>query len=128
MSPIREKETSSMIKTTVPTINMKQCQYSIIALALVSVYPLRALAQDGHSHALTVQQRELTPAQKSQASALVQIVRDSTERFKDISVAQAEGYALQFGCVSGDDFGAMGMHYINGDLVKGGVLDATRPQ
>ena len=40
----------------------------------------------------------------------------------------AEGYALQFGCVSGSDSGAMGLHYVNGDLVGKGVLDPTRPQ
>ena len=69
-----------------------------------------------------------TQDQQSKASALVKIVRDSTERFKDVKVAEAEGYALQFGCVSGDDSGAMGLHYVNGDLVNSGVLDATRPQ
>jgi hypothetical protein len=100
----------------------------MIALVLMSVYPLRAPAQDGHSHTPTAQHQEMTPAQKSNASALVKIVQDSTERFKDVSVAEAEGYALQFGCVSGDDFGAMGLHYVNGVLVNSGVLDATRPQ
>ena len=40
----------------------------------------------------------------------------------------AAGYALQFGCVSGDDSGAMGLHYVNGDLVSSGIIDATRPQ
>jgi hypothetical protein len=97
----------------------------MITLILVSVYPLRALAQEGHSH---TQHQKQTQAQQSNASALVKIVQDSTERFKDVSVAEAEGYALQFGCVSGDDFGAMGLHYINGALVNSGVLDATRPQ
>jgi hypothetical protein len=43
-------------------------------------------------------------------------------------VAEAEGYKLQFGCVSGGDSGAMGLHYVNGDLVNKGVLDPTRPQ
>jgi len=81
------------------------------------------MAQDGHSHAAT--QQSGTPDQQN---ALVRIVRDSTERFKDVKVAEAEGYALQFGCVSGDDFGAMGLHYINGNLVNSGVVDATRPQ
>ena len=66
--------------------------------------------------------------QESNANALIAIVRQSTERFKDVSVAMAEGYALQFGCVSGEDFGAMGLHYVNGTLVNSGVLDATRPQ
>ena len=35
---------------------------------------------------------------------------------------------MNFGCVTGDDSGAMGLHYINGDLVNSGVLDPTRPQ
>jgi hypothetical protein len=105
-----------------------QFRYSTIALVLISVCPLRVLAQDGHSHTPTSQHQELTSAQQSQANALVKVVRDSTERFKDVSVAQAEGYALQFGCVSGDDWGAMGLHFVNGDLVSAGVVDATRPQ
>jgi hypothetical protein len=104
-----------------------QFQYSMIALALMSVYLSRALAQDGHSHN-TTPQHELTANQQSNASALLKIVRESTERFKDVSVAQAEGYALQFGCVSGSDNGAMGLHFVNGDLVNGGAIDATRPQ
>jgi hypothetical protein len=69
-----------------------------------------------------------TPQQKGNASALIKIVRESTERFKDVSVAEAEGYALQFGCVTGPDSGAMGLHYVNGDLVNRGELDPTRPQ
>ena len=37
---------------------------------------------------------------------------------------KAEGYALQFGCVSGPDSGAMGLHYVNFPLVLDGELDA----
>jgi hypothetical protein len=106
----------------------KQFQYSLIAVVLVNAYSSHAVAQDGHSHMPTPQQNEVTQGQQSNANALVQIVRDSTERFNDVTVAEAEGYALQFGCVSGDDFGAMGLHYVNGALVSSGVLDATRPQ
>src|SRR4051794_24135096 len=98
-----------------------------IGLALLSAGVLCALAQDGHMHPAAPQQ-EQTAEQKSQANALVQIVRESTERFKDVSVAEAEGYALQFGCVSGPDSGAMGLHYINGALLKRGELDPTHPQ
>jgi hypothetical protein len=106
---------------------------SILRLALPSVFVLmnvgasRALAQV-HSHVPTPQPSEMTQDDQSNATALVKIVRDSTERFKDVAVAEVEGYILQFGCVSGDDFGAMGLHYVNGDLVNSGVLDATRPQ
>jgi hypothetical protein len=105
-----------------------QFQYSMIALVLMSVCSSRALAQDGHSHTLTPQHHELTPDQKSQASALIKIVRQSTDRFHDVAQAEAEGYALQFGCVSGESSGAMGLHFVNGSLVNAGVLDATRPQ
>jgi hypothetical protein len=99
---------------------------SMMALALLSVCAAPVLAQDGHSHSQT--QQQLTAEQKSQQSALLKIVRDSTERFKDVHQAEREGYALQFGCVSGSDSGAMGLHYVNGELVNKGVLDPTRPQ
>src|SRR5882762_5719407 len=101
-----------------------QCQHSMMTLVLMSVCPGGALAQDGHAHGTAAQPQQLTPAQ----GALLKIVRDSTERFKDVSVAEAEGYALQFGCVSGPDAGAMGLHFINGALVKSGVIDAAHPQ
>jgi hypothetical protein len=64
----------------------------------------------------------------AQCGRLLKIARESTARFKDVSVAEAEGYSLQFDCVRGDDSGAMGLHYVNGNLVNSGVLDATRTQ
>jgi hypothetical protein len=64
----------------------------------------------------------------SSADALVKIVRESTERFRDVRVAEAEGYQLLFGCVSGPDSGAMGLHYVNMELVGDGELDPTRPE
>jgi hypothetical protein len=100
--------------------------HSILAITLISAGASRAMAQE-HSHT-AAPANEMTLEQRSKASALLKIVRDSTARFKDVSVAIAEGYALQFGCVSGSDSGAMGLHYVNGNLVNGGVLDPTRPQ
>jgi len=101
-----------------------QFQNSMMALVLTSVCPWGAVAQNEHSHATTAQPQQLTPAQ----GALLKIVRDNTERFKDVSTAEAEGYALLFGCVSGPDAGAMGLHFVNMNLVGLGVVDATRPQ
>jgi hypothetical protein len=106
----------------------KQFHWSILAFALLNLYSTRALAQDSHAHMLTPQKHQLAVSQQNEASALIKIVRESTERFKDVAVAQREGYALQFGCVSGPDSGAMGLHFVNGALVGSGVLDATRPQ
>jgi hypothetical protein len=61
-------------------------------------------------------------------SSLVQIVRQATERFVDVNAATAAGYAPAFGCVTGPDMGAMGVHYINSALVSGGQLNAQDPQ
>jgi hypothetical protein len=105
----------------------RQFQYSFMAFALLSVCFLRALAQDVHSHSTTTQ-NEVTQDQQSRQSALLRSVREATERFKDVKVAEKEGYRLEFGCVSGDDFGAMGLHYVNDTLVGNGIVDVTRPQ
>lgn len=59
---------------------------------------------------------------------LVKVVKDATRRFRDVNVAKAEGYQLLFGCVSGPDDGAMGMHYVNLALVADGVLDPQKPE
>lgn len=103
----------------------KHCQYSVIAFALMNVCFLRAVAQEVHSHATTAQNER---AQEDQQSALLRSVRQATERFKDVRVAENEGYRLEFGCVSGDDFGAMGLHYVNDTLVGNGIVDVARPQ
>ncbi len=104
-----------------------QFQYSMTALLLITAFPWHVSAQNSNAHALTPQHQHPVLNLQSKG-ALLKVVRDSTERFKDVSVAEAEGYALMFGCVSGSDFGAMGLHYVNGDLVNKGVIDATLPQ
>jgi hypothetical protein len=107
----------------------KRFEHSMVSvLVLVSFSPSRALAQTEHSHTLTAQHQERTQDQRNKASALVKAVRESTERFQDVSVAEAEGYALMFGCVSGPDWGAMGLHYVKLPLVADDVLDPTRPE
>jgi hypothetical protein len=106
----------------------QRCQYSIAALALVSAWPWpsRALAQSDHLHAPTPPHK-LTAAQQIQAQTLVNAVRDATSRFQDVGAAVGEGYALQFGCVSGSDSGAMGLHYIKGSLLDD-VIDVEHPE
>ena len=70
----------------------------------------------------------MTPRQEGKGGALVRTVREATERFQDVEVAKSEGYVLQFGCVSGSDSGAMGMHFVNGKLVGDGELDPAKPE
>jgi hypothetical protein len=104
--------------------------YLVAAMVVVSVCSLQAQAQTSHSHQITTQSTKLTTSQ----GALLQVVRESTERFKDVSVAESEGYHLAFGCVTGPDAGAMGLHYVNMDLVAHtpmtptGEIDPTRPE
>ncbi|MGC2111116.1 MAG: hypothetical protein WA655_16490 [Candidatus Korobacteraceae bacterium] len=122
-----------MITMTTSKLDLKLKQfatllkYFMIALVLAGLGPLRALAQEDHSHTATAH-HETTSALSTQASALIKIVRDSTARFQNVSEAEKEGYFLQFGCVSGPDSGAMGLHFVNGPLVNSGVIDARRPQ
>ena len=100
-------------------------QHSIIAAVLAIAAPWGVQAQQ----APVAAPQPLSAAQ----GALLNVVRDSTARFKDVSIAEAEGYALQFGCVSGPDSGAMGLHFVNLPLVAStssgaSPLDARRPQ
>ena len=84
-----------------------------LSAAILVVAPMQAADQHDHSAA---------PA------GLVKRVRDITEQYKDVAVAKAAGYALAFGCVSGPDTGAMGLHYVNMPLVMDGEIDADRPE
>jgi len=101
-----------------------------LAVLVLAVSPACLLAQEDHAHATTTQQQDAAAAatDDTNADTLLKIVRQATEKFKDVAAAEAAGYKLQFGCVTGDDAGAMGLHYINADLVNSGVLDPTRPQ
>ena len=67
-------------------------------------------------------------ASVASATDLVDEVRRATAQFKDVTLATAAGYAPFLGCVSGPQEGAMGIHYVNGDLVGDGQLDPQRPE
>jgi hypothetical protein len=58
---------------------------------------------------------------------LVQVVRQATQKYTNVNTAISAGYQPVLGCVSGQDHGAMGVHYLNASLLNG-ELDATQPQ
>lgn len=99
--------------------------HALIAVLALSGSAWVAGAQTHDDHTGTASQPHKPNPQES---ALVRVVRESTERFRNVSVATAEGYGLLFGCVSGGDYGAMGLHFVNGALVGDGEVDATRPE
>jgi hypothetical protein len=95
--------------------------FGLIVTAETLAVPVRAQHAARHAH-------ESFTGPKGGANELIRIVRQSTERFQHVSAAEAEGYKLLFGCVSGPDWGAMGLHYVNLELVGDGELDPTRPE
>ncbi len=62
------------------------------------------------------------------ASPLVEKIRAATEQFKDINVAIAAGFVQATPCVSGPNFGAMGVHFVLPSRIAGGVLSADQPE
>jgi len=102
--------------------------YSVLgALTIAGISQTGALAQDTQTHKV-VSHHVPSPESKDRTNALVRLVRESTRRFQDASVALAEGYVPQFGCVSGSHEGAMGVHFVNGPLVADPELDPARPE
>jgi hypothetical protein len=61
------------------------------------------------------------------SNPLADQVRTANDRFKDVSAAVAEGYA-PIPWASGVQGGAMGIHYVNGDYLKDGAIDLTKPE
>jgi len=88
------------------------------ALALAAAFPGQALGDHGQS----------AEQLKQHSGELVRVVRENTRRFRDVNQAEAEGYHLLFGCVSGPDDGAMGLHYVNMELVIDPALDPRKPE
>jgi len=64
----------------------------------------------------------------SSSPTLVDIARAATAAFVDPEVARAAGYVPKPFCVSGQERGAMGVHYVNPALVVDGELDPEKPE
>jgi hypothetical protein len=59
--------------------------------------------------------------------------REATEAYRSLAKAQAAGYGLfadvnGIACIDNPGVGAMGIHYVKGDLVTKAVVDVVRPQ
>jgi hypothetical protein len=64
---------------------------------------------------------------KAAGDPIVDHVRAANDRFQDVAIAVAEGYAPS-GCASSLDGGAMGVRYVNAAYLKDGQIDIKRPQ
>lgn len=88
---------------------MKMLFFAVLTGVLAAAFPPTVAAQSGPAN-------------------LVDIVRQSTERFLHISRALNAGYGRLLGCTNGPDEGSMGIHYANAGLVGDGLLDARHPE
>ena len=86
----------------------------VLLVAVLALSPF-ALGQHAMQHDST-----------SSSAHLIQVVRAATEQYLNVNNATAAGYGPLFGCVSGSDHGAMGIHYVNPSLLNG-TVDVTKP-
>src|SRR5262249_47912167 len=84
-------------------------KHSLLALLLAGSTGL--LAQAGRSL------NSSNNSELSSAQGLVNAVRESTAKFQDVNAAIHAQYTLTFGCVTGPDAGAMGLHYVNFNIL-----------
>lgn len=96
-------------------------------VVLTSFWSLRAQVRPDQS-STTTPQHHAPGDHNDRAGALIKAVREATAQFSDPAAAEAAGYVLQFGCVSGGDYGAMGVHFVNGALVTETALDVSKPE
>jgi hypothetical protein len=114
-----------MISTTFAT-RRELLLFAALALALFA--PSLLLAQDRTAANAMSHEHDHAADDPGRLNALVEVVRGATERFRDPAAAEQEGYHLMFGCVSGGEFGAMGLHFVNGALIGDDVLDPAQPE
>ena len=99
---------------------MKIAGRLILTLLSLSI-PLVVTAGESPPHVMSM-------SAVDQNSPLVSKVRKATAQFKDINAALAAGFAQATPCVSGPDFGAMGVHFVLGSRITAGTLNATEPE
>jgi hypothetical protein len=99
----------------------------VVACAAVGV--MFITAGEGLRAQQTAASQEQTDARPQEADGpMVRAVRQATAAWRDPQAAEAAGYALSSGCVSGPEEGAMGVHYGNAALLGDGLLDVTTPE
>jgi hypothetical protein len=92
-------------------------------LALATAPVPQANADDAPAQLATIQHQP-----NKGAGELLRRVRAATYKYRDVAAAEGAEYQLLFGCVSGPDYGAMGLHYVKVALLGDGKVDADEPE
>ena len=99
-----------------------------IGLLSLSAFGSAAVAQSHDSHGAAPAASQQQKHRRNEGE-LVKKVKEATKVYDDVNVAIGQEYQLLFGCVSGGDFGAMGIHYVNlGKVFDDGKLDVNDPE
>ena len=119
-------------------MNTSRFTYTVpLAVLLLAPFGVLALGRgasaqtqpgQGDQRTLTADDHDHNSDGRKASNPLVRVVRETTEKYQNVTAAEADGYTLMFGCVSGSEWGAMGLHYVNLPLVLDGEIDPTRPE
>jgi hypothetical protein len=71
---------------------------------------------------------QASPGARAAQLETVAQARAATARYHDVQTALADGYVPAGPCVEMPGLGAMGVHYVNHDLLVDGVIDVARPE
>jgi hypothetical protein len=71
--------------------------------------------------------------EQHESAALTAPARSATAKYQSVTVAKKAGYSILadtagITCIAEPGMGAMGVHYVKGDLVKNPAIDATHPE
>ena len=97
---------------------------------------LRALALAGASAVLLMGQAVTAsahPQHEPSAVSFTAPARSATAKYHSLTVAKKGGYSILadtagITCIADPGMGAMGVHYVKGDLVKDPAIDARHPE
>ena len=95
---------------------------------------LRTIAAAVAGAVLLVSQAALhSHASSTIRSGLARPARSATAKYQSVTVAKKAGYSILadtagITCIAEPGMGAMGVHYVKGDLMKDPAIDATHPE
>jgi len=95
---------------------------------------VRTLGLAGASAVLLMSQAiSALACEEHETAALTAPARSATAKFHSLSIAKKAGYSILadsagMTCIAEPQMGAMGVHYVKGDLVKDAAIDATHPE
>lgn len=104
------------------------CRRLPIVAVLACAAAATAAAMPSHALPITAGAAPQVASGFRAPTLLVDEVRGATDRYRDINVAIAEGWVQATPCVSGPDFGAMGVHFVLPSRLNDAILNAEQPE